>query len=173
MSYAVTYALDVHIGKTFSAGIIDFVSFGVLPAMDGFKTNWINVILWGLTMAAIYYTVFRFAIRKFNLKTVGREDTQSKAITLDNEDLASEITILIGGAANITSIGACITRLRLQIKDQALVNEQGIKDLGAMGVIKVGSNGLQIILGSRAQFVADLMSERTGESPSALSTNPS
>lgn len=173
VSYAVTYALDVHIGKTFSAGIIDFVSFGVLPAMDGFKTNWINVILWGLTMAAIYYTVFRFAIRKFNLKTVGREDTQSKAITLDNEDLASEITTLIGGAANITSIGACITRLRLQIKDQALVNEQGIKDLGAMGVIKVGSNGLQIILGSRAQFVAELMNEGTAESSSALSANPS
>jgi PTS system D-glucosamine-specific IIC component len=142
VSYAVTYALDVHIGKTFSAGIIDFVSFDVLPAMDGFKTNWINVILWGSAMSVIYYVVFRFAIRKFDFKTVGREDRDSAAITLSNEKLAKKITVPIGGKENITNIGAGITRLRLQIKDQSLVKDQEIKALGAMGVIKVGSNGL-------------------------------
>ncbi|CCN45426.1 putative PTS system EIICB component [Vibrio nigripulchritudo MADA3029] len=173
VSYAVTYALDVHIGKTFSAGIIDFVSFGVLPAMDGFKTNWINVILWGSAMSVIYYVVFRFAIRKFDFKTVGREDRDSAAITLSNEELAKEITVLIGGKENITNIGACITRLRLQIKDQSLVKDEKIKALGAMGVIKVGSNGLQIILGSKAQFVADIMNSDGEESPQTLSTSTS
>ncbi|MEF1184120.1 PTS glucose/sucrose transporter subunit IIB, partial [Vibrio sinaloensis] len=97
----------------------------------------------------------------------------SKAITLENEELASEITTLIGGAANITSIGACITRLRLQIKDQSLVNEEGIKDLGAMGVIKVGSSGLQIILGARAQFVAEIMSDSLSDTSASLSVSPS
>ncbi|MBD1558927.1 PTS transporter subunit EIIC [Vibrio sp. S9_S30] len=173
VSYAVTYALDVHIGKTFSAGIIDFISFGILPSMDGFKTNWINVILWGSVMAVIYYSVFRLAIRKFGFKTVGREDTESAAITLSNEELAREITTLIGGRGNITTIGACITRLRLQVNDQSIVKEDEIKALGAMGVIKVGSKGLQIILGSRAQFVADIMNSETSEPPQTLSTNPS
>lgn len=172
VSYAVTYALDVHIGKTFSAGIIDFISFGVLPAMDGFKTNWINVILWGSCMAAIYYSVFRVAIRTLNLKTVGREDTDSVAITLENEELASEITKHLGGAANISNIGACITRLRLQIKDVSLVNEDKIKALGAMGVIKVGSHGVQVILGARAQFVADIMNEGEVSSSDTLSESP-
>lgn len=157
VSYAVTYALDVHIGKTFSAGIIDFISFGVLPGMDGFKTNWINVLIWGPCMAAIYYTVFRFAIRKFDLKTVGREDTERKEITLENDELAAEITKLLGGRGNITTVGACITRLRLEVKDVSIIDEEGIADLGAMGVIKVGKHGVQIILGSRAQFVANSM----------------
>ncbi|EGU49379.1 PTS system glucose-specific transporter subunit EIICBA [Vibrio ichthyoenteri ATCC 700023] len=159
VSYAVTYALDVHIGKTFSAGIIDFISFGVLPSMDGFKTNWINVLIWGPCMAAIYYTVFRFAIRKFNLKTVGREDTERKEITLENDELATEITKLLGGRGNITTVGACITRLRLEVKDVSIIDEDGITALGAMGVIKVGKHGVQIILGARAQFVADCMNE--------------
>ncbi|WP_194437921.1 PTS transporter subunit EIIC [Vibrio fluminensis] len=166
VSYAVTYALDVHIGKTFSAGIIDFVSFGVLPAMDGFKTNWVNVLLWGSCMFAIYYSVFRFAIRKFDFKTVGREDTERKEITLENDELAAEITKLLGGRGNITTVGACITRLRLEVKDQSLIDEDGINDLGAMGVIKVGKHGVQVILGARAQFVADAMnSGASGHQP--------
>lgn len=173
VSYAVTYALDIHIGKTFSAGIIDFISFGVLPGLDGFKTNWVNLFLWGPAMAAIYYGVFRFAIRKFDLKTVGRDSAESAAITLDNDELAREITGLIGGRPNIISVGACITRLRLQIKDPSMVNDEGIKALGAMGVIHVGSDGLQIILGARAQFVADIMNDLGHEAQSDLapSTN--
>ncbi|GAK85636.1 PTS system, glucose-specific IIC component /IIB component / IIA component [Vibrio ponticus] len=125
--------------------------------MDGFKTNWVNVLLWGSCMFAIYYTVFRFAIRKFDFKTVGREDTQRKEITLENDELAAEITKLLGGRGNITTVGACITRLRLEVKDQSLIDEDAINDLGAMGVIKVGKHGVQVILGARAQFVADIM----------------
>lgn len=165
VSYAVTYALDVHIGKTFSAGIIDFVSFGVLPAMDGFKTNWVNVILWGSCMFAIYYSVFRFAIRKFDFKTVGREDTERKEITLENDELADEITKLLGGRGNITTVGACITRLRLEVKDQSIIDEDGINALGAMGVIRVGKHGVQVILGARAQFVADIMNGEGAGTP--------
>ncbi|MDA0149164.1 PTS transporter subunit EIIC [Vibrio sp. LaRot3] len=165
VSYAVTYALDVHIGKTFSAGIIDFVSFGVLPAMDGFKTNWVNVILWGSCMFAIYYSVFRFAIRKFDFKTVGREDTERKEITLENDELAGEITKLLGGRGNITTVGACITRLRLEVKDQSIIDEDGINALGAMGVIRVGKHGVQVILGARAQFVADIMNGEGAGTP--------
>ncbi|KHT62095.1 PTS system N-acetylglucosamine-specific transporter subunit IICB [Photobacterium gaetbulicola] len=168
ISYSVTYALDIHIGKTFSAGIIDFVSFGVLPAMDGFKTNWLNIFLWGPIMALIYYSVFRIAIRKFDFKTVGREAEQRAEITLDNQALAREIISKIGSRDNITSIGACITRLRLELKDLTLVDEKGIQELGAMGVIKVGGSGLQIILGSKAQFVAEIMSEEPQEPTPSL-----
>ncbi|MGF1750062.1 PTS transporter subunit EIIC [Vibrio cionasavignyae] len=170
VSYAVTYALDIHIGKTFSAGVIDFISFGVLPGMDGFKTNWVNLFIWGPAMAAIYYSVFRLAIRKFDLKTVGRDNTESKAITLENDELAREITHLIGGKGNIITVGACITRLRVQVKDASLVDDDAIKALGAMGVIHVGSNGLQIILGARAQFVANIMNGDVESPDGALST---
>ncbi|GAD79253.1 PTS transporter subunit EIIC [Vibrio ezurae] len=159
VSYAVTYALEVHIGKTFSAGVIDFISFGILPSMDGFNTNWIYVIAWGAVMATIYYSVFRFAIRKFNFKTVGRDDNEVQAVNITNEELARELIPLIGGKSNITNIGACITRLRLELKDLTIVDDEAIKSFGAMGVIRVGSNGLQIILGSKAQFVADIISE--------------
>ncbi len=172
VSYAVTYALDVHIGKTFSAGIIDFVSFGVLPSMDGFNTNWVNVLLWGSAMAVIYYSVFRFAIRKFNFKTVGRDDTELKTIELSNEDLATEILPLIGGRPNIITAGACITRLRLELKDLSIVDDEAIKALGAMGVIRVGSNGLQIILGAKAQFVSEIINSSGDASAAQTAANP-
>ncbi|WP_087021859.1 PTS transporter subunit EIIC [Thaumasiovibrio subtropicus] len=157
VSYAVSYALELHIGKTFSAGIIDFVSFGVLPGLDGFETNWVNLFIWGPIMAAIYYFVFRFAIRKFDLRTVGRDKEQITEITLSNEELAEQILVHLGGRGNLTSIGACITRLRLEVKDVTKVNEEAIKALGAMGVIKVGSTGVQVILGAKAQFVAEIL----------------
>lgn len=156
VSYAVTFALDVHMGKTFSAGIIDFISFGIIPSMDGYNTGWLMVIAWGLCMAAIYYVIFRFAIRRWNLMTVGREETTAK-LDLSNEDLAEEILPLLGGMGNLTSITACITRLRLEVKDTSIIQEDAIKALGAMGVVKVGDNGVQVILGAKAQFVADIL----------------
>ncbi len=172
VSYAVTYALEVHIGKTFSAGVIDFISFGILPSMDGFNTNWIYVIAWGAVMATIYYSVFRFAIRKFNFKTVGRDDNEVQAVNITNEELARELIPLIGGKSNITNIGACITRLRLELKDLTVVDDEAIKSLGAMGVIRVGSTGLQIILGSKAQFVADIITQSNDTSEEQMVAYP-
>lgn len=158
VSYAVTFALDVHIGKTFSAGVIDFISFGVLPSMDGFNTNWLMVILWGSVMAVIYYVVFRFAIRRWNLMTVGREEVTA-TIDMSDEELSEKLLPLLGGQGNLKSVSACITRLRLEVNDASIVDEDAIKALGAMGVVKVGGTGVQVILGSKAQYVAEILSK--------------
>ncbi|MDG3084702.1 PTS transporter subunit EIIC [Vibrio hannami] len=156
VSYTVSYALDIQVGKTFSAGVIDYIVFGIMPSLKGFDTNWLNLFIWGPINAVIYYTVFRFVIRKFNYQTVGREE-QINEITLSDEDLAVAILEQVGGRQNVTSIAACITRLRLEVTDVSLVNEDKIKELGAMGVVKVGTNGVQIILGAKAQFIAEIL----------------
>lgn len=163
VSYTVTFALDMQMGKTFSAGIIDYVVFGVLPGLQGYETNWVNLFLWGPINAAIYYTVFRIVIRKFDYQTVGREHEATAEITLSDEELATEILHHIGGRGNLTSIGSCITRLRLEVRDTSLVNDVEIKKLGARGVVKVGSNGVQIILGAKAQFIANILEQSCGE----------
>lgn len=160
LSYMSMYLLDVHIAKSFSAGLIDYISFGIIPSINGFNTNYLYVVVYGIPMAIVYYFVFRFVIRKFDVKTVGREDEERVEVILNNEELAVEILNYVGGKENLTSIGACITRLRLEVVDANVVNDQALKDLGAMGVIRVGSQGVQIILGAKAQFIAEILNKR-------------
>ncbi|MGL5578406.1 MAG: glucose PTS transporter subunit EIIB, partial [Fusobacteriaceae bacterium] len=110
-------------------------------------------------LAVIYYFGFRFAIRKFNLMTPGREedngDENEETVVLGNDELATLVMAALGGKENLVSIDACITRLRLEVKDSAKVNEVELKKLGASGVLKVGQNGVQAIFGSKAQFIAN------------------
>lgn len=167
VSYTVSYMLDMQMGKTFSAGVIDYIVFGIMPSLKGFDTNWLNLLLWGPVNAIIYYVVFRVVIRKFDYKTVGREE-QISEVTLDDQSLAAQILVKVGGRENLTSVGACITRLRLEVKDPSLVCDADIMALGARGVVKVGANGVQIILGAKAQFIADLLSEPGASDKSEL-----
>lgn len=175
LSYMIMGMLNVFIGMTFSGGLIDFSLFGLLPAGAGVKTNWLMVILVGLIYAVVYYFVFSFLIKKLNLKTPGREDEgeetklyskadfqEAKGLnkTSDNnkksEGVQNEIVekaplVLeaFGGAENIVSVDACITRLRIEVKDKSKVNKEELKRLGAAGVVEVG-NGIQAIFGAKA-----------------------
>uniref|UniRef100_UPI00261330BC glucose PTS transporter subunit EIIB n=1 Tax=uncultured Cetobacterium sp. TaxID=527638 RepID=UPI00261330BC len=136
----------------------DYIMFGVLPGTDGFETNWPLVIVVGLGFSFFYYFGFRFFIRKFNLMTPGREDSttqDTEEVSLNNHELAILVTNALGGKDNLISIDACITRLRLEVKDTALVNDAELKRLGAAGVLKVGKNGVQAIFGAKAQFIAN------------------
>jgi len=103
-----------------------------------------------------YYVLFRFMIRKFDLKTPGREDDEDEgeAIKVDGSELAILVMAALGGKENLVTIDACITRLRLEVKDVKAVNDQELKKLGASGVLKVGTNGVQAIFGAKAQFIA-------------------
>ena len=128
--------------------------------------NGLMIIPIGIAVAIVYYVVFRFVITKFNLKTPGREDDDDTSsemnVTLANNDftkVASRILEGVGGKENITSIDNCVTRLRLEIKDQAKVNEKIIKSAGVSGVIRPGKNSLQVIVGTQVQFVADEFKE--------------
>ena len=157
LSAIVCTLLPIRAGFNFSAGFVDwFLSFKAPMA-----ENPIMLILVGLVFGIIYYVVFRFAITKFNLKTPGREDDDENAemnIKLANNDFTQIAAIIlkgVGGKENVTSIDNCVTRLRLEIKDQTKVNEKVIKSAGVSGVIRPGKTSLQVIVGTKVQFVAD------------------
>ncbi|MGL5050967.1 MAG: glucose-specific PTS transporter subunit IIBC [Fusobacteriaceae bacterium] len=157
LSFMLMNMFSVRIGMTFSGGVIDYTVFGILPGTDGFQTNYLMVLVVGAVLAVVYYFGFRFAIRKFNLMTPGREDDNDneEKVVLGNQELATLVQAALGGKDNLVSIDACITRLRLEVKDTALVNDAELKRLGASGVLKVGKNGVQAIFGAKAQFIAN------------------
>lgn len=158
ISYMALYLLNVHIAKSFSAGLIDFVSFGILPSFSGYETNFIMVIIFGMFMAFCYYVGFRFMIRKFDLKTPGREINEKEEKEVQDNISIQEVSALVinylGGKENIVSVDYCITRLRIEVKDTNLVDEKSFTSLGANGVVKVGKHGIQVIFGAKAQFIA-------------------
>ncbi|HJV45648.1 MAG TPA: glucose-specific PTS transporter subunit IIBC, partial [Bacillota bacterium] len=146
LSFMTMQLLNVKIGMTFSGGLIDYLLFGVLPG----KTAWWLVIPVGLCFSVIYYFGFRFAIRKWNLKTPGREDEEVQVSTKRNTNsLAVEVLAGLGGKENIKHLDACITRLRVTVKDSKKVNKEGLKHLGAAGVLEVGDN-IQAIFGPKS-----------------------
>ena len=118
----------------------------------------------GIAAFLVFYVVFRFAIVKFDLKTPGREDdddleAEKSAVLANNNytEVASVILEGLGGKENVKSLENCITRLRLEIKDQSVVDEKKIKSAGVAGVIRPGKNSIQVIVGTKVQFVADEM----------------
>ena len=162
LSFMLMNMLDVRIGMTFSGGAIDFTLFGIVPGLGGFQTKWYLAVVVGLILAVIYYFGFRFFIRKFNLATPGREavvEETSGNVNLGQRELAVLVLNALGGKENLISVDACITRLRLEVKDASKVDEAELKKLGAAGVLKVGKNGVQAIFGSKAQFIANDIKE--------------
>jgi len=156
ISMAVVAALPVRAGFNFSAGLVDWILSFKAP----FAQNPLLLIPIGLVVGAVYYVVFRFVIVKFNMKTPGREDDNidETKVELANNDFTGIAKIVlegVGGPANVTSIDNCITRLRLEIKDYTAVDEKKIKSAGVAGVIRPGKNSVQVIIGTKVQFVAD------------------
>ncbi|HDY7872065.1 TPA: PTS transporter subunit EIIC [Vibrio vulnificus] len=142
-------------GFGFSAGLIDFL------LNWGLATKPFVLLLIGLAFGALYFFTFFFAIRAFNLKSPGREDDDSETSAASGDaksgDLARQYLKALGGHENLTSIDACITRLRLTLKDRSVADEAVLKKLGAKGVVKLGENNLQVILGPLAEIVAGEM----------------
>lgn len=150
LSFMTMHLLNVKIGMTFSGGVIDFLLFGVMPN----RTSWWLVIPVGLAFAVIYYYGFRFAIRRWNLKTPGREvDTvERNASSAKGTRLAAEILAALGGKENISYLDACITRLRVSVNDIKKVNKAELKHLGAAGVLEIGNN-IQAIFGPKSDNI--------------------
>ena len=144
-AFVVTILLGMKHGTTFSHGLIDFV---VLFAQS--TKGWMFPIL-GLVYAAIYYTIFRVAISALDLKTPGREDEAAEESVAEMAEhfMAEQLVLAFGGKANITSLDACITRLRVGVKDVAKVDQAKLKQLGAAGVVVAGS-GIQAIFGTKS-----------------------
>lgn len=156
VSAIVCTLLPVRAGFNFSAGFVDwFLSFKAPMAENPF---WLIPI--GLAFGAIYYVVFRIIITKFNLKTPGREDdddefTENIAATSDMSELAKAYIEALGGKDNILTVDNCVTRLRLNVKDNSVITDKKLTSLGARGVIRPGKGSIQVIVGTNVQFVAD------------------
>ncbi|HGY5238412.1 TPA: N-acetylglucosamine-specific PTS transporter subunit IIBC [Aeromonas salmonicida subsp. pectinolytica] len=143
-------------GFGFSAGLVDMV----LSSRNPLATQWYMLLVQGLVFFGLYYVVFRAVIVKFNLKTPGREDDEAvpaQAQTTDRTELARQYLEVLGGQDNLVTIDACITRLRLTLKDRSIVDERKLKALGAAGVVKLGEQNLQVILGPLAEIIAGEM----------------
>ena len=157
----VTVALGFRAGFSFSAGATDLLFSSTLPAAQ--KT--LLIIPLGIAAFVVFYFVFLFAIKKFNLKTPGREDDdleEEKNVQLASDDyteIAKKILAGCGGKGNIVSIDNCVTRLRLEVRDMTAVNDKAIKAAGVAGVIKPGKTSVQVIVGTKVQFVADAFSK--------------
>ena len=154
----ITVVVGFRAGFSFSAGLTDLVFSASLPAA---QNTWMIIPL-GIAAFIVFYVVFRFAIVKFDLKTPGREDdddtdAEMKAVLANDNftDVARIILEGVGGKENVTSIDNCITRLRLEIKDYTKDDEKKIKSAGVAGVIRPGKNSVQVIVGTKVQFVAD------------------
>lgn len=170
-------------GFGFSAGLVDMV----LSSRNPLATHWYMLIPQGLVFFVIYYVVFRFTIKKFNLMAPGRElavagdETDGYDVNVDSNagkdenettTLARRYVGAIGGSDNLTGIDACITRLRLNVKDSALVNDALAKRLGASGVIRLNKQSVQVIVGTRAELIASAMRNVIAAGPVAAAAAP-
>ena len=152
LSLAVAYLLDIHLGFSFSAGLIDLLLYGTAPAA---KNVWLLIVM-GLVFFVVYYVLFRLVIRWWNLRTPGREPqdelTAEDGAPVSADSKAERLIAAFGGRENLLNVDACITRLRMEVADKGKVDKAGLKSLGAAGVIEVGNN-VQAIFGTQAEIL--------------------
>jgi len=167
LSFMLMHILNVGVGMTFSGGLIDLVLFGVMQGND--KTHWVWVVVVGAVYFVLYYIIFRFMISKFDYKTPGRDDAEevklytradvnarsaaSGSTTPAGDDPVSALIVEgLGGAANLSDVDCCATRLRCTVKDVALVKQDVLKASGASGVICKG-DGVQVVYGPKVAVI--------------------
>lgn len=171
-AYMIAHVLNIAVGLTFSGGFLDLLIFGILQGND--KTSWIRIIPVGMIYFFLYYFIFSFLIKKFDLKTPGREDDEEETKLYTRADInarkarteadgkgeagggrdgrSEAITNALGGKKNITSVDCCATRLRCSVAKPELVDEKLLKATGAVGVIKKGQ-GVQVIYGPQVSVI--------------------
>lgn len=165
---AVCYLLGIRIGFSSGGNIIDLV------------LNWgpgshvILIIPVGIVFFVLYFLTFRFLITRYNLKTLGREDDfvdteevteEEKNATLSNKNyayMAKKILENLGGTSNIETIGNCMTRLRVEVKNPSLLNLEKIKQMGVRGVVKLSDTSIQIIIGSEVRYIMNEINQIIG-----------
>jgi len=177
LSLAISYLLDIHLGFSFSAGLIDLLLYGTAPAAQNI---WL-LVLQGLAFAVLYYFMFRFVIVKWNMRAPGRlsdaDFEAEQAANLTDGDgspqaaggsaKAEQLIAAFGGRENLVNVDACITRLRMEVADKAAVHHGQLKALGAAGVIEVGNN-VQAIFGAQADGLKhEILAALAGPAPAA------
>ncbi|WP_437630276.1 N-acetylglucosamine-specific PTS transporter subunit IIBC [Sorangium sp. So ce854] len=175
VSLALLDVLGVKHGFSFSAGFIDYA------LNHGLSTRGWVILPVGLAYAVVYYGLFVVCIERFNLATPGREaaaaapssgEAPRPEVEADAGGLAGQLLRALGGHGNLREIDACITRLRLVMVDRDLVKDADLKALGAKGVVRPGTDGLQVILGPMAESIAREMRELRVDAPAASAAAP-
>lgn len=178
LAFMLAHMFEITIGQTFSGGLIDFILFGILQGEA--RTHWIYVPIIGVVWFGLYYFTFRFLIRKFNLKTPGREEEGAADVGTGEVNAASvdaaapkpvgaqgdpaaqprSKTILdaLGGMDNIKDLDCCATRLRISVNDPQRVDQDRLKTTGAKGVFVNGS-GVQVIYGPQVSVIKNEIEE--------------
>lgn len=164
LSLAIAYLLDIHLGFSFSAGLIDLLLYGTAPAAKNIPL----LIGMGVVFFVVYYLLFRFAITKFNMRTPGREPEDefeseeqanleagasgatTTAVAAPAQTKAEQLIAAFGGRDNLVNVDACITRLRMEVADKSKVDQAQLKALGAAGVLEVG-NSVQAVFGTQSE----------------------
>lgn len=170
-AYMIAHMLNIAVGLTFSGGLLDLLIFGILQGNA--KTSWMWIVPVGVVYFFLYYFIFSFLIKKFNLKTPGREEEDEETRLYTKADVnakrtgngpeagqtgaavdqrSADIARFLGGKKNITSVDCCATRLRCLVERPELVDEKGLKATGAVGVIKKGQ-GVQVIYGPNVTVI--------------------
>lgn len=170
-AYMIAHMLNIAVGLTFSGGLLDLLIFGILQGNA--KTSWMWIVPVGVVYFFLYYFIFSFLIKKFNLKTPGREEEDEETRLYTKADVnakrtgngseagqtsaavdqrSADIARFLGGKKNITSVDCCATRLRCSVERPEQVDEKGLKATGAVGVIKKGQ-GVQVIYGPNVTVI--------------------
>ncbi len=176
LSLAIAYLLDIHLGFSFSAGLIDLLLYGTAPAAKNIPL----LLGMGVAFFVLYYLLFRFAITKWNLRTPGREpeaefEAEQQANLTEGAESATaigrgtaaatsvatvpdtraeQLIAAFGGRENLVNVDACITRLRMEVADKSKVDQARLKALGAAGVLEVG-NSVQAVFGTQSESLKD------------------
>lgn len=172
ISLYVATALGIHAGFSFSAGAIDYALMYNLPAAS--KNVWMLLVM-GVVFFIIYFVLFSVIIRMFNLKTPGREDDTvdmgAPEANSNTEEGLNQLALsyigALGGSDNFKGIDACITRLRLNVKDAGTVDDAACKRLGASGIVRLNKQSIQVIVGAKAESLADAMKKVIARGPVA------
>ncbi len=187
LSLAIAYLLDIHLGFSFSAGLIDLLLYGTAPAANNIPM----LIVMGLVFFVLYYVMFRFAIVRWNMRTPGREpddefdaaqaanltDPQTRTsasgggTAVATRERTEQLIEAFGGRENLLHVDACITRLRIEVADRGEVDKARLKALGAAGVIEVGNN-VQAIFGTQADVLKSDINAALAHGPAEPATAP-
>jgi N-acetylglucosamine PTS system EIICBA or EIICB component len=177
LSLAIAYSLDIHLGFSFSAGLIDLLLYGTAPAAQNIPL----LIAMGVVFFVLYYVMFRFAIARWNMRTPGRDPEADDVAAPDSDDpgadsrtgtstgaagsqRAEQLIAAFGGRDNLRAVDACITRLRIEVADKKGVDQTALRALGAAGVMEVGNN-VQAVFGPQADVLKEEMRAALDQAP--------
>ena len=169
LAFIITNALDVRLGFGFSAGLFDYI------LNFKYATHPLLLLPIGAVYFGLYYGIFRYVIVKFDLKTPGRESElqpEMASAPVPAGERALAYIAALGGARNLESVNACTTRLRLTVRAQKAVNDQALKSLGAVGMVRPSPTALQVVIGPIAEQIAGEMREALQHMPATAAPAP-